>query len=100
MKYPIPCKKCLVVVMCHQKCDSIRSFLHVLSIISHTSMVTVVLSWAIGFGLKLSGMEDNIIMLIFIVILVLSMGALFTSSKMRSSIQSRFNSGDHISRYC
>ena len=86
------CRKCLVKTMCNQKCDHIRSILHVLTIIQNSLLVTICLSWAMGFGLMMV-MPDfkKIVAGLFSITLVGSISTTSYLGNVKEKINDRFN---------
>jgi len=103
MKPLFICKKCIVRSMCNKKCDKIRKALHILDIIQRSSIVTMCLSWAFGFGLQIgTDVSETGVFISFIGMLILSVAVVSVTNHLKLLIGSKFNSDDskHISRYC
>ena len=96
------CRKCIVKAICNSRCDHIRKVLHVLAIVQISAIMTLCLSWAIGFGIMLGNNEAKVpAALTFAGLVIVSFLLLFLINLITASIYARFGRPDnHISKWC
>jgi hypothetical protein len=95
------CRKCIIKAICTTKCDKIRSYLHILSIIQSSVLITLCLTWALGFGLLLTNGNKHFIFWLWATVLVGSILSLFKVKQLRDRVNLKFGRYpvNHISKW-